>query len=251
MKLLRFSPLFAALGAFVAGIPVAAPAAVPAATGYVECPVSGGYIDDPSSCSTSSESATRVLSPDPTLTATAAYPGGFAVVTASASSFLTYYFAVVGGQFGDIVPVEVDFSLAARQTGDGYGSAYFSVTGFGSKEICTRSNCADQSETYTGAFHFNASVGLNNEVYTFAQAGASYGPDARTGYAMVDPYIFIDPTFANAGNYRIVVSDGVGNVAPTTGGVPEPATWGLMLAGFALAGVGLRRREIAAAAAAA
>jgi WD40 repeat protein len=35
---------------------------------------------------------------------------------------------------------------------------------------------------------------------------------------------------------------------PTDGGVPEPATWGLMLSGFGLAGAALRRRRAALAA---
>lgn len=48
--------------------------------------------------------------------------------------------------------------------------------------------------------------------------------------AVADPYIYVDPAFAYAGDYRIVVSAGVGNAPP----VPEPSTLWLAVAGLAV-----------------
>lgn len=56
--------------------------------------------------------------------------------------------------------------------------------------------------------------------------------------ALADPYIHVDPAFAYAGDYRIVVSAGVGNAPP----VPEPSTLTLLGTG-AMTVLALRRRR--------
>ncbi len=48
------------------------------------------------------------------------------------------------------------------------------------------------------------------------------------------------------GHWGYVYLDGFGAVAPPPGGVPEPAAWAMMLAGFGLVGSVMRRREKAA-----
>jgi hypothetical protein len=47
------------------------------------------------------------------------------------------------------------------------------------------------------------------------------------------------------GNYILLT--GTNDGIPPTGGVPEPATWAMMILGFGLVGAGLRRRKLAAA----
>jgi hypothetical protein len=67
-----------------------------------------------------------------------------------------------------------------------------------------------------------------------------------TGDAYVDPYVQIDPSFADAADYRLVISDGIGNSPP--GPIPEPSTWAMMLLGFASFGyAGYRVRRAAGA----
>jgi hypothetical protein len=50
--------------------------------------------------------------------------------------------------------------------------------------------------------------------------------------AFLDPTFFVDPTFAQANEYSIETSVGIGNISP----VPEVSTWAMMMLGFA--GVG-------------
>lgn len=63
-----------------------------------------------------------------------------------------------------------------------------------------------------------------------------------TGFAKIDPIVSFDPSFQDAANFQIFLSNGIGN---TAAGVPEPGT-------FTLAGIGLcaaawlRRRARAA-----
>ncbi len=59
----------------------------------------------------------------------------------------------------------------------------------------------------------------------------------------VNFFIFDDPYSDNRGGISILLDDGIG-----VGGVPEPATWAMMIAGFGLTGVAIRRRRAMAAA---
>jgi hypothetical protein len=62
------------------------------------------------------------------------------------------------------------------------------------------------------------------------------------GYNLAD-----NPTYPG---YTVVASNGGGGIIETLpGGVPEPATWALMISGFGMVGMGLRRRRLQATAA--
>lgn len=75
------------------------------------------------------------------------------------------------------------------------------------------------------------------------RATASEFPDSAS--AMIDPILTIDPDFLilHPGT-TLELSPGIGN-GDQQGGVPEPASWALLIAGFGLAGANLRRRRAA------
>ncbi|MBS0332417.1 MAG: PEPxxWA-CTERM sorting domain-containing protein [Proteobacteria bacterium] len=91
-----------------------------------------------------------------------------------------------------------------------------------------------------------AQVDAANEFTIFGTNGGEVGATA-----FVDPMVTIDADWlADNPGFQLNWSNGVENgtgLLPSTGGVPEPATWALMIAGFGLAGASLRRRRAAAA----
>jgi hypothetical protein len=93
---------------------------------------------------------------------------------------------------------------------------------------------------------FTDAVGYAGDVYLEAEARTFEGHESDSHFAntVIDPTFAIDPDFLREHpEAYLVFSDGIGNGGP--GGVPEPASWALMIAGFGLAGAALRRRRTA------
>lgn len=69
-----------------------------------------------------------------------------------------------------------------------------------------------------------------------------FGTAPGTAYAFIDPLITLNPALGPG--YTLTIGGGqVGNGTPGAAAVPEPASWALMLVGFGVAGVTLRRRN--------
>ena len=166
------------------------------------------------------------------------------------SGSLTYYFEVVGPSA--YVPIDIDFHLHQQDTLSSVPaeanitSVAGSGGGFDFKAICSASDpCADHSNDFVGTLHLSPISGFSNSVELDMDIGVAYSidnPIANSGFAYADPFIYIDPSFADAADYSIILSPGVSNAVPTlTPPVPEPETWALMLAGFGLVGTLGRR----------
>ena len=243
----KFAVLGIALGAAVCGIgaaPEARALALPDAVGTATCGVTGAQnIVDPVACAAAYDHASISLGPTPTLVASGDYPGGGAFLNASANAVLTYNFAVIGGQAGDRVHLDIATLLHAAFQGSPNSYVFSRVivtTNLGevTANICSLNCGAGTGVTdFKGALHVDAMSGMLNTVYMDVYATAAAGPNAGSANASADPIISIDHTTPNFGDYSLLFSHGVGN-----GGVPEPATWTLMLAGLGLAGARLRRR---------
>ena len=95
-----------------------------------------------------------------------------------------------------------------------------------------------------------------NPRYVFFREVGPDGPFGAAGVALTPGRsLAVDTAFVALGTPLWLVSvdpDGVWNgtltitYEPTSipGGVPEPATWGLMIAGFGLVGMAARRRKV-------
>jgi hypothetical protein len=238
-----------------AGLGAASPAqaqSLPAATSSTQCSVYGSQnIVDPISCLTSSNAAQVIFAPSPTLSASGDYPGGFAPVSSSARALLSYSFAVLGGTAGDRVHLDIATLLHWATDGNVNDYAFSRVivsTSLGevAANICTLGCGAGDGVTdFNGTLHVDAASGAINTVYmeVSADSAAFANPNASYSHVVADPILSIDPLTPNAGAYRLVFSDGIGNSAAA---VPEPANWMLMFGGIAALGFAVgRHRKVA------
>ena len=210
-----------------------------------EC-VDSTVLDDPVSCAISgndaSASGSLTLSPFVNLSAQSSSGPINAFFNPGAGAFVSvnYSFQVAGGNPGDIVPILISTSLTATASSfsHAYGFAETVIhTGFGdtSKVVCTNNTCGTTDTSFFGTFAWNAFSGESGDtIHLEIEASSGDSPVAESASASADPFIFIDPNFAGAANYSILVSPGVGNALPS---VPEPATFaavGIALIAFAM-----------------
>jgi len=204
-------------------------AALPAGAGTLPAPQTlascqlsdGSTVSGAMGCEVAgAESVALGLSPRVTLSAHIDAKPGFDTIGS-----VEYAFMVVGGSAGDAVPVQVDTELASSAAGSSFASAGILLS-FGSSFAIPRSAARRASPGRSRSRSLRAKWGT---IHLTVQAASGF-PVAGAASASADPFIHIDPAFANAGLYGIVVSDGVANVP-----VPEPSpTLLLGLGGVAL-----------------
>lgn len=99
---------------------------------------------------------------------------------------------------------------------------------------------ADLEPGAVAAIQFKKGV-FNGVVFTsnFADGGNNYQLSIQGGtWTIYDAQTFQ----TKASGYINIGANGLTNIRPYVAGVPEPGTWALMIAGFALAGMGARAR---------
>lgn len=166
-----------------------------------------------------------------------------------ADARLKYYFALLSDTPGGI-HVLIDTSTTAS----GYGS-YFAESevdlnakdGTLNKVLAYSHACGAIGSCNPSANHYvdggNLPVLIQaNKIYsiTLLVDGHTTNPDSGFS-AFADPIFTLDPDFTAPGDARFAFSQNLSAI--TSGGVPEPATWAMMLTGFGGLGAILRRRR--------
>jgi len=163
----------------------------------------------------------------------------------SATAQVSYSIEWIGPS-GVRVPTIIDTAGGiGPTTGSASASAHVSLTPAGGLGL-TGFNAAtflngscDPSGCVNGTQHISM---LSDTVYTvqvFASVGVSDNFAGSTS-AWADPHFFIDPNFADGGEFSLLISPGVGN---SVSAVPEPSTWAMLLLGFAGIGFMTYRRK--------
>ena len=201
-------------------------------------------------------SATIQVSPGVALTSTLTSGTAFAS-GGSAQGLLTYDFAVTGPT-NLVVPIHMIADLnAVTSIGSGVsfdssaanGLASLAVFGGGVNRIWSINAASGPSVSLPSSqdlaldelLMVSSNIGV--QVKESAYASGRYTATVTT---TADPFFFIDPDFLiDHPGYELIFSSGIGNLDPRdpgAGGVPEPASWALMLGGFFALGEMLRRR---------
>lgn len=149
------------------------------------------------------------------------------------------YHILVSGPSGRTVPYLFDTRGGTTATGN-----YFSgvevvqliapggsgTSGFYASSANQSGNLTCGSDGCVGSQqHANLLTNTDYTIELLASAEASTNSAANLS-VWVDPYIHIDPDFVGGDQFKLLISDGVGN-SPVSA-VPEPSTWAMMLLGL-------------------
>jgi hypothetical protein len=121
------------------------------------------------------------------------------------SVFTTDQFASGGAQVG--IPGIVDFYCSTNGSSD-----------CGTPDSCPDPLCQASAQGYEAFLVLNAGVPYTINLLATVAAFNAFQDNFVSADATADPYIYINPTFNDASDYSIIVSDGIGN-SPV---VPEP-----------------------------
>jgi hypothetical protein len=170
-------------------------------------------------------------------------------ILASARSGMTYSFHLAGENTGERVPVSIFGGASVNWVGGAFGEADVYLSGESGDTELFRTWRAISDEPVSGGVNHKIDEtlflvpGVSYDVQLYANVFATphySGVNSLSAYAVAtaDPVFTVLGDFAD--HYTIV---GVPQPQTPVGGVPEPAAWALMLAGFAGLGAMLRARR--------
>lgn len=256
------------------GLRSPASAQVPGGGGEVVCQfVQGGLVTDqtggtfpvgPAHCNRGGEAEADIaIQPVALLSASVSTAGleaadrtGFTALAA-----LQYDFTLTGGNVGDLVPVLVLTGLhTSADPSDDPNNANTASANIDVRSLSPVSGVVNEDSTFAcsvspvdcdqlddveAELEITMASGSAGRVFMQVLVAAS-STSGGGASAQIDPFIFVDPRFANAADYTITVASGVANARPVAA-VPEPGDWALLLAGLGgLGAAGRRRRTWAA-----
>jgi hypothetical protein len=169
-----------------------------------------------------------------------------------------YYYFTVNGPSQVAVPLEAAFNLSASAGGivsaqhPSFAVAQGVIGGDLLSCVAYAFACYQTVDTryptipYDPDVSFTMLTGALADVELYAQAATTQTSPAQssTATAYADPYITIDPVWLAAHpGYSLSFSAGIVNAGPgSPAALPEPASWAMLLSGFGLVGVAMRRR---------
>jgi len=227
-------------------------------SGPTSLSLSANSIDPINHPATSAASLNISPTPFPTISASASANGGYSAV----SGALSYQFSIVSSDpYDPANPVYVPTIVSYK----GGASASSASVGATSSFLIAGNNFAESYRVTVGAaplsLHqvngitqpFSGTSFDEHKVYSMIAnayyhidllASATAGIALGSASAFIDPYIQIDPSFADAAKYSIVLSQGIGNIAGSVSTTPLPPALPMFGAGLlALGAIGYRKRR--------
>lgn len=209
----------------------------------IQISTNAGQVNGTTSLSSAGGTGTVVISPSVSVTSTIDDSSGG--TAQGVTTFLDYYFEVIGGTPGDLVPVLVQTNLTTVESGvDSYAFAEIDVGPTSEETVCTGPDCSLSASAFNGTVADTVASGSEEKIHFEIIAEVNTSFTGGTATASADPTIYVDPTFANAANYCIIVSDGVGNSGSCgSSATPLPAALPLFATGLGALGLLARRRK--------
>ena len=206
---------------------------------------------DPTSCVLATALGSLTLTPFVNLSVQISTVGVFlnGVHGGGATAVVRYFFEVIGGNSGDVVPLLIATNLSTDATAASGGHSFASLSAFTNSfgnsfvAVCTNESCGSTNSSFSGILSTRAKSGEVGELDLQVSAGSG-GLDSGFANASADPFIYVDPSFSAASEYSILVSPGVGN-GISAASVPEPGSAGLLALSAALLWIAVRKRTSA------